>query len=133
VAEDGMRRVRAHVGLLQGPVPAPTKTRFTEIGGDDYYVYASDGGLFEPLVELGDEVKADQPAGRIHFHHTPWREPEVVRFKRAGTRRLPVPPRDGPGGLARRESHRSDPSVIAGGVTPALERSEGFCARSGVL
>ena len=84
VAEDGMRRVLAHVGLLQGPVPAPTQTRFTEIGGDDYYVYATDGGLFEPLVELGDEVKADQPAGRIHFHHTPWREPEVVTFKRAG-------------------------------------------------
>ena len=84
VAEDGMRRVLAHVGLLQGPAPAPAETRFTEIGGDDYYVYASDGGLFEPLVELGDEVKADQPAGRIHFHHTPWREPEVMRFKRAG-------------------------------------------------
>ena len=60
-----MRRVLAHVGLLQGPVPAPTPTRLTEIGGDDYYVYASDGGLFEPLVELGDEVKAG-PAGRPH-------------------------------------------------------------------
>ncbi len=59
-------------------------TRLTEIGGDDYYVYATDGGLFEPLVDLGDEVKAGQPAARIHFHHTPWREPEVVPFKRAG-------------------------------------------------
>ena len=27
VAEDGMRRVLAHIGLLQGPVPAPTPTR----------------------------------------------------------------------------------------------------------
>jgi len=84
VAQDGMRRVLAHIGLLQGPVPAPTPTRLTEIGGDDYYVYAPDGGLFEPLVELGDEVKAGQPAARIHFHHTPWREPETVPFKRAG-------------------------------------------------
>ena len=84
VAEDGMRRVLAHIGLLQGAVPAPTKTRLTEIGGDDYYVYASDGGLFEPLVDLGAEVVAGQPAGRIHFHHTPWREPEFVTFKRAG-------------------------------------------------
>ncbi len=84
VAEDGMRRVLAHIGLLQGPVPAPTPTRLTEIGGDDYYVYASDGGLFEPLVNLGDEVTSGQPAARIHFHHTPWRTPETLTFKRAG-------------------------------------------------
>jgi predicted deacylase len=84
VAQDGMRRVLAHVGLLQGPVPDPTPTRLTELGGDDYYVYASDGGLFEPLVDLGDEVKKDQPAARIHFHHTPWREPETLVFKRDG-------------------------------------------------
>ncbi len=66
------------------PVPPPSPTRLTEIGGDDYYVYASDGGLFEPLVDLGAEVKAGQPAARIHFHHTPWREPETLAFKRAG-------------------------------------------------
>ena len=84
VAEDGMRRVLAHIGLLQGPVPAPSPTRLTEIGGDDYYVYASDGGLFEPLVDLGAEIKAGQPAARIHFHHTPWREPDLLTFKRDG-------------------------------------------------
>lgn len=84
IARDGMRRVLAHIGLLQGAVPASTPTRLTEIGGDDYYVYASDGGLFEPLVDLGDMVVKDQPAARIHFHHTPWREPEVLSFKRDG-------------------------------------------------
>jgi predicted deacylase len=84
IAQDGMRRVLAHIGLLQGLVPAPTPTRLTEIGGDDYYVYASDGGLFEPLVDLGDMVAQGQPAARIHFHHTPWREPEVLSFKRDG-------------------------------------------------
>jgi uncharacterized protein len=88
VAEDGMRRVLAHIGLLHGPDlvpgPPPSPTRLTEIGGDDYYVYASDGGLFEPLVDLGDEVKPGQPAARIHFHDTPWRTPEVLTFKRDG-------------------------------------------------
>jgi hypothetical protein len=84
IAQDGMRRVLAHIGLLQGPVPAPTPTRLTEIGGDDYYVYASEGGLFEPLVDLGDMVTQGQPAARIHFHHTPWRAPEVLSFKRDG-------------------------------------------------
>jgi hypothetical protein len=85
VAENGMRRVLAHIGLLHDlPVPPPSATRLTEIGGDDYYVYACDGGLFEPLVDLGAEVTAGQPAARIHFHDTPWREPEVVKFARAG-------------------------------------------------
>lgn len=84
IAEDGMRRVLAHVGLLQGKVPAPTQTRLTELGGDDYYVYASDGGLFEPLVDLGDEIQQGQPAARIHFHDTPWRAPVTLAFKRAG-------------------------------------------------
>jgi predicted deacylase len=86
VAEDGMRRVLAHIGLLQATTPGPpaSPTRLTEIGGDDYYVYASDGGLFEPLVDLGAEVKAGQPAARIHFHHTPWREPDLLAFKRDG-------------------------------------------------
>ena len=84
VMESGMRRVLAHIGLLQGPAPAPSPTRLTEIGGDDYYVYASEGGLFEPLVDLGAEVKAGQPAARIHFHHTPWREPDLLSFKRDG-------------------------------------------------
>ena len=79
-----MRRVLAHIGLLQGAVPPASPTRLTEIGGDDYYVYASDGGLFEPLVELGDEVKPGQPAARIHFHDTPWRTPAVLTFKRDG-------------------------------------------------
>ena len=34
IAQDGMRRVLAHIGLLQGQVPAPTPTRLTELGGD---------------------------------------------------------------------------------------------------
>jgi hypothetical protein len=41
-------------------------------------------GLVEPLVELGDTVAAGQPAARVHFPDTPWREPAVVCFERAG-------------------------------------------------
>ena len=84
IAEQGMRRVLAHVGLLRGAAPPSAPTRLTETLGDDYYVFATEGGLFEPLVELGEEVSAGQPAGRIHFHHTPWREPERVAFQRSG-------------------------------------------------
>ncbi|MBP6852840.1 MAG: succinylglutamate desuccinylase/aspartoacylase family protein [Rhodoferax sp.] len=87
--EGGMRRLLAHVGLLQDAptdtAGAPTTTtRLTEVAGDDYYVYATDSGLFEPLVEIGSQVQRDQPAARIHFHHTPWREPLLLRFQRDG-------------------------------------------------
>ena len=83
--DDGMRRLLAHVGLLQGPVPAPaTPTRLTEVGGDDYHVYATECGLFEPLVDLGAQVMAGQPAARIHHHATPWREPQLLHFARDG-------------------------------------------------
>src|SRR4029077_14506104 len=49
------------------------------------YVYAPDPGLFEPLVELGDEVTAGTPAAFIHPHDTPWRAPAIAAFGRAGT------------------------------------------------
>lgn len=82
--EDGMRRLLHRMGLLRGPAPpeAPP-TRLTEVAGDDCYVYATENGLFEPLAEIGQEVLAGQPAARIHFHHTPWRAPELLHFARA--------------------------------------------------
>jgi predicted deacylase len=86
-AEQGVRRALRLVGALAESVavePAPA-TRILQVRGPDYYVYAPDSGLFEPRVDLGAEVVAGQEAGRIHFHDTPWREPSVARFQRAGT------------------------------------------------
>jgi predicted deacylase len=85
VAEAGVRRVLKLIGVLPGvEVSPPQPTRIMQVGGPDYYVYTPEGGLFEPLVELGDTVKKGQPAAAVHFSHTPWREPEVVRFERDG-------------------------------------------------
>jgi predicted deacylase len=84
IAEEGILRLLAHVGVYQGPVAPPPPVRLVEVGGDDYFVHAPDGGVFEPLAELGDEVRAGQPAARIHFHDTPWREPSVAHFGHDG-------------------------------------------------
>ncbi|TXL77621.1 deacylase [Vineibacter terrae] len=84
LAAEGMRRLLAHIGAYVGPVPATPDTRLLTLGGNDYYVYAPDGGVFEPLAELGDEVKRGQPAGRIHFHDTPWRTPALAHFAHDG-------------------------------------------------
>jgi predicted deacylase len=86
IMESGIRRVLAKVGALSGePPPAAAPTRIMQVRGQEYYVYAPDPGLFEPLVELGDEVTAGTPAAIIHPHDTPWREPPIAAFGRAGT------------------------------------------------
>lgn len=83
--EAGLRRVLHRAGLLPQPQPEPERpTRLLEVLGDDYFVYAPEDGLFEPLVELGDTVVAGQPAARIHNLATPWREPALARFAHAG-------------------------------------------------
>ena len=88
VAREGIPRALKMIGALADSVPAPPPapaTRLLQVRGADYFIYAPDAGLFEPLVELGDEVVAGQQAGFIHFHDTPWRSPSVAVFQRAGT------------------------------------------------
>jgi len=86
-AQEGVRRALKLVGALAESVPvtpAPA-SRLLQVRGSADYVYAPDSGLFEPLVELGDDVTVGQQAGIVHFHDTPWREPSVAVFQRAGT------------------------------------------------
>jgi hypothetical protein len=86
ICEAGVKRMLKHIGVLPKVKVAPSPgTRLMEVGGPDYYVYTPEfGGVFEPLVELGDTVKKGQAAAAIHFSHTPWRKPEIVRFERDG-------------------------------------------------
>jgi predicted deacylase len=86
VAEGGVRRVLHALGALTSEPPrAEHMTRLMQLSGQDYYCYAPEPGLFEPLVELGAEIEAGAAAGAIHPHDTPWREPAIARFSRAGT------------------------------------------------
>jgi predicted deacylase len=85
-AERGLRNVLVDRGILppRERLPSDVKTRIMYTGGDDYFVYASETGVWEPLVELGDMVTRGQPAARIHWPESPWNEPAVVNFKRDG-------------------------------------------------
>ena len=86
VAERGQRNLLAHVGILPAETPAAPApaTRILTVGGPEYFVYASESGVFEPLAELGDMVSAGQPAARIHFPETPLAPPATVAFARDG-------------------------------------------------
>ena len=87
IAERGLRNLLAHVGILPSSarIEPEAPQRLFDVGGPDYYSYAPENGVFEPLVELGDTVAAGQPGARIHFPETPWAPPVEMRFGRAGT------------------------------------------------
>ena len=66
ICEAGVRRVLRHIGVWRGPGPVGTdeqpavEPRMLAAESWEFFTYASEDGLFEPLVELGDEVKAGQ-------------------------------------------------------------------------
>lgn len=99
LAYEGTCRVLAHLGVAHHiATSAAGPVRRLEVGGSDYYVHAPEDGVFEPLVDLGEEVAAGREAGRIHFPDTPWRNPVVTHFARAGVvfcRRVPARTRRG--------------------------------------
>ncbi|WP_372624504.1 succinylglutamate desuccinylase/aspartoacylase family protein [Falsiroseomonas sp.] len=87
IAERGIAGVLRHLGAADIPwdADAPTRpTRILDVRGADYYVHAPDPGVFEPLAELGAEVREGRPAGLIHHTETPWRAPTPVSFARDG-------------------------------------------------
>ena len=84
IAERGLRNILAHMGILPESVAQPRPIRILDIGGQDYFTYATISGVYEPLAEPGDTVKKGQPAARIHTPETPWAPVETIRFAHEG-------------------------------------------------
>src|SRR5690606_26399379 len=55
-----------------------------EIKGMDYYSLATDAGVFEPAVDLGDWVEAGSVSGWIHFVDNPGRPAEPCIYRTSG-------------------------------------------------
>jgi uncharacterized protein len=79
LTEAGILRVLAHLGSISRDLlknlPAAVPTKLVRRSGplSDDYIYAPDTGVFEPFVELGDEIERGQIIGQILFPETPWR------------------------------------------------------------
>jgi hypothetical protein len=86
IVERGIRNLLAHAGLTDTPPtpPGSAQTRLIEVGSRDYYVLAPDAGIFEPAAELGEEVRAGQLCGEVHFVDDPMRAPVPAYFRAAG-------------------------------------------------
>jgi predicted deacylase len=94
IAERGLNNLLVHLGILpeNARIAPEDRTRVFRVGGQDHMVYAPENGVYEPLVEIGDTVKAGQPAARMHFPETPWAKPVETAFLRDGyvlAKRLP--------------------------------------------
>lgn len=85
ISERGLRRVLHEIGVLNDYEPDIQRgTTQVYTGGDSYYVYASDEGLFEPYFEMDDSVEKGSDAGAIHHPETPWVTATVERFEHSG-------------------------------------------------
>lgn len=89
ITETGIRNVLKHFGMIKGKPETPEwrgrrESRVMETPDMSCFTMAMDAGLYEPLVELRDEVKRGQPLGQIHFPDAPERTPLVMRAKTAG-------------------------------------------------
>jgi len=86
VTERGIANLLAHIGLVEGEIERPeSATRMMETPEVGAFVVADDDGVFEPFVELGDDVEAGQPVGQIHCLPDPARPPRVQQAGSAGT------------------------------------------------
>lgn len=85
LAEAGIRRALHQARILKEAPPADSDAlRLMKVEGALSYILASEAGVFEPALELGDEVTAGAFAGQISFPETPWREPVPVHAEAAG-------------------------------------------------
>ncbi|CCV03081.1 Succinylglutamate desuccinylase/aspartoacylase [Mesorhizobium metallidurans STM 2683] len=85
-AERGLPRLLRHVGVLapnDHTEPAPS-TRFYLRQPARELIFATDSGVFEAYVKLGDAVNEGDLAGQIHFPEIPWRAPETMFFPTGG-------------------------------------------------
>ena len=88
MADQGLKRCLKRLGILpEGyPVDPPEReTRLKAMQVEANYIYAYEDGMFEPVVDLGDEVGDGQFAGYIWNIRQPWRAPAELHFNRGGT------------------------------------------------
>ncbi|SEL89019.1 hypothetical protein SAMN04515666_1069 [Bosea lupini] len=81
---DGIMRVLAWAGIITQLMPASGDARLLVTQREDDFVYALADGVFEPAVQLGDEVAAGDLAGHIHDLTRPFAVPIAVTFALPG-------------------------------------------------
>ncbi|WP_299838280.1 N(2)-acetyl-L-2,4-diaminobutanoate deacetylase DoeB [uncultured Paracoccus sp.] len=84
IAIRGAKNVLRHAGILSGGIELAGGSRMLDMPGDDCFHFATQDGLVQPLVDLGDAVAAGQPIARIWPKDRSGVAPEEVRANRDG-------------------------------------------------
>lgn len=89
IGRRGIDNILKHMGIIEGaPETAQRdgspRTRHMMVRDPASYVFAPKGGLFEPCHQVGDEVRAGQTAGYIHFIEDIDTPPIELRYAKDG-------------------------------------------------
>ncbi|MGI9301399.1 MAG: N-alpha-acetyl diaminobutyric acid deacetylase DoeB [Gammaproteobacteria bacterium] len=89
VAETGVDNLLRHFGLVEGEIVKPehkgrAPTRIMETPANGAYLMSMADGLYEALVEVGEEAEVGAALGRIHFPDSPDHEPVTVNAEISG-------------------------------------------------
>ncbi len=83
----GMLRCLRRLGTLRESFEVPPverEVRLMAMQQDENYIFAPADGMFEPRVNLGDDVEDGQFAGYVRSLKEPWNEPVELHFRRGG-------------------------------------------------
>ncbi|WP_417691367.1 N(2)-acetyl-L-2,4-diaminobutanoate deacetylase DoeB [Roseibium sp.] len=83
IARKGVRNLLVHAGILKEPLTLAATINLDMPDGDCYSFCEYDG-MHEPMVDLGDEVKAGDVIARVWPLDRTGQEPVEIRAKRAG-------------------------------------------------
>lgn len=83
VAISGLKRILAFHGIYDWPY-APAPSRSLDLADPDGFHFASDGGLFHPLVALGDTIEQGQRIASIYDANDLATQPKALFAQRAG-------------------------------------------------
>lgn len=83
IAKRGARNVLCAAGILKGAVET-SKTEWLDMPDGDCFLFAEDGGLIEPLVDLGDRVRKGDVVARIYPIGRTGVEPVAMKAKMDG-------------------------------------------------
>jgi N-alpha-acetyl-L-2,4-diaminobutyrate deacetylase len=102
IGRRGIDNILKHFGVIEGKPDTAQRdgsaaTRHMMVRDPASYSFAPAAGLFEPTNLVGDEVKAGQPAGWVHFVEDVDRDPVQVDYRRDGVLWMSA----GPGRVAR--------------------------------
>jgi N-alpha-acetyl-L-2,4-diaminobutyrate deacetylase len=83
IARRGIANVLRHAGIVEGAA-AKSETRWLDMPSEDCFIFAEEDGLFETMVDLGEDVREGMIIARIHPIGRTGLAPQEIRAKMSG-------------------------------------------------